>query len=96
MTRARLNRLAAVLPLFCSLAAFALVVTALALGWETHDADEGAAAHLFQLLIVAQLPFIAAFVATADWRRIVTPARMLGLQAGALMLALAPVAIFRL
>ena len=95
MTHHRLNRVAARVPLVCSLAAFTLVVTALVTGWETHDADEGAAAHLFQLLIVAQLPFIAAFLLTADWRRF-APLRMLALQAAALMLAFAPVAIFRL
>ena len=95
MPHVRINRIAARVPLVCSLAAFALVVTALVTGWESHDADEGAAAHLFQLLIMVQLPFIAAFALTADWRRF-APARVLALQAGALMLALAPVAIFRL
>jgi hypothetical protein len=95
MPHARINRIAARVPLVCSLAAFAVVVTALVTGWQTHDADEGAAAHLFQLLIVAQLPFVAAFLLTADWRRF-APARVLALQLGALVLALAPVAIFRL
>jgi len=96
MTRARLNRVAFAIPLVCSLAAFALVVAALTAGWETHDGDEGAAAHLFQLLMVVQLPFIAAFVLTADWRPATAPARRLALQGAALALALAPVAIFRL
>ena len=96
MTRARLNSIAARVPLVCSLAAFTLVVVALVTGWETHQADEGTVAHLFQLLIVAQLPFIAVFALTAQWRRAAAPARMLALQGVALALALAPVAIFRL
>jgi hypothetical protein len=95
MSRVRLNRLAARVPVICSLGAFVLVVVALATGWETHSRDEGAAAHLFQLLVVAQLPFIAAFALTADWRR-ATPMRVLALQGAALALAMAPVAIFHL
>ncbi len=95
MTHACLNRIAAGIPVACSLGAFVLVAVALATGWETHSADEGAAAHLFQLLVVAQLPFIAAFVLTADWRR-GAPLRVLAVQGAALALALAPVAIFHL
>jgi len=45
---------------------------------------------------VVQLPFIAAFVLTADWRPATAPARRLALQGAALALALAPVAMFRL
>ena len=96
MTRIRLNRIAARVPVICSLLAFALVVTALATGWQTHAADEGAAAHLFQLLVAAQLPFVAVFLLTADWRPATRPVPTLALQAALLMLALAPVAIFRL
>lgn len=96
MIRIRLNRIAARVPVICSLLAFALVVTALATGWQTHDADEGAAAHLFQFLVVAQLPFVAVFLLTADWRPVTGPARTLALQAAMLVLALMPVAIFRL
>jgi hypothetical protein len=96
MTRARINHIAGLVPVACSLAAFALVVFALVAGWQTHQADEGAAAHLFQLLMVAQLPFIAAFILTADWRRMATPAGMLALQGAAIVLALSPVALFHL
>jgi hypothetical protein len=46
--------------------------------------------------MVVQLPFIAAFVLTANWRPATAPARMLALQGAALALALAPMAIFRL
>jgi hypothetical protein len=96
MTRASLNRFSGRLPVILSLLAFALVVTALIAGWETHDRDEGAAAHLFQLLIAVQAPIVLVFLATADWRPASRPARVLALQFAALVLALAPVAIFRL
>jgi hypothetical protein len=33
------------------------------------QADEGAAAHIFQLSIVALVPMILLFLATADWRQ---------------------------
>jgi membrane protease YdiL (CAAX protease family) len=33
------------------------------------QADEGAAAHIFQLSIAALLPMILFFLATADWRQ---------------------------
>ena len=69
---------------------------ALVTGWERGEKDEGAVAHLFQLLIVAQGPFILGFVVTADWRRAPRAGRALALQAVALGAALAPVAILRL
>ena len=58
--------------------------------------DEGTLAHVFQLLIVAQVPFIVGFLATADWRR----ARRIGLTAAlhlaAVAFAFAPVLYFQL
>ena len=50
--------------------------------------DEGAAAHIFQLLIVAQVPMIVLFLATADWRQSLrSAARPLAIPAAALVLA---------
>jgi len=48
-------------PLLMSFAACLLVAAYLALHGRGRQADEGAAAHLFQLLLVAQLPLSAAF-----------------------------------
>ena len=45
-----------------SLTALTLVLVSLATGGITHDADEGTVAHLWQLLMVGQLPVIAFFV----------------------------------
>ena len=46
-----------------SLAALALVLTHIAIAGIAREADEGAAAHLWQLLMAGQLPFIAFFAA---------------------------------
>jgi hypothetical protein len=52
------------------------------------QSDEGAAAHIFQLLIVAQVPMIVLFLATADWRQsLPSAARPLAIPAAALVLA---------
>ena len=52
----------AYLPLGMSLAALILVVGHAAMFGIVHEADEGAAAHIFQILMAAQLPIVAYFV----------------------------------
>ena len=49
--------------------------------------DEDAAAHIFQLSIVALVPTILLFIATADWKRPLRSARPLVFPAAALVLA---------
>jgi cell division protein FtsW (lipid II flippase) len=51
--------------------------------------DEGTAAHIFQLSIVALVPTILLFLATADWQRPLRSARPLLITAVALVLAFA-------
>lgn len=51
--------------------------------------DEDAAAHIFQLSIVALVPMILLFLATADWRRPSRSARPLTFPAAALAVAFA-------
>ena len=51
------------------------------------QADEGAAAHIFQLSIAASVPMILIFIATADWKRPLQSARPLAFPAVALALA---------
>ncbi len=85
------------LPIALSALAVGLLVLALTTGWgRGPPGDEGAAAHLWQLLVGLQIPLIVAFVATADWRRPLGPLAILGLQVLALMIAMAPVAVLRL
>ena len=52
------------------------------------QADEGAAAHIFQLSIAALVPTILLFLATADWRQPLRNVRPLAFPAAALVLAL--------
>ncbi len=49
------------LPLAMSLIALAMVLVHFAIFGIVEETDEGTAAHIFQLLIVAQVPFIALF-----------------------------------
>jgi hypothetical protein len=94
--RARINSVVGRVPIVLSLTAFLIVMTTLVTGWERGVRDEGALAHLWQLSIALQTPFILAYLATADWSRFRTVLSRVGLQAAALLLALAPVFILRL
>jgi hypothetical protein len=67
MTRVQVNRSSFILPLVLSALAFALVMANVIAG-VTPAPDENTSAHIFQLLIVAEVPFIAVFVATSQWR----------------------------
>ena len=52
--------------------------------------DEGTAAHIFQMAIVALVPAIVLFLATADWRQpLRSAARPLAIPVVALVLAFA-------
>lgn len=57
-----LKRPSAYLPLVMSLGALGLVLAHAAVFGITHETDEGAAAHTWQILMAAQLPFVAYFV----------------------------------
>ena len=81
----------AMLPMAMSLAALALVLGHAAIYGVVHEADEGAAAHIFQLLMGAQVPLVAYFA--LKWLPRV-PGQTLGvfaLQAGAALAAFAAV-----
>ena len=49
--------------------------------------DEGAAAHIFQLAIVALVPTTLLFFGTADWKHLSRSARPLAFPAAAIVLA---------
>ena len=53
-----LRRPSAWLPVAMSLAGIALVLLHLARYGITHDTDEGTSAHLFQMLMVLQVPIV--------------------------------------
>ncbi|HEX4614962.1 MAG TPA: hypothetical protein VH230_03515 [Stellaceae bacterium] len=96
MRRQKINRVSAIAPFVMSLSAFILVLVAVATGWDKGLKDEGSAAHIFQLLIALQIPFILAFLVTADWKRFMRVAGIVSLQVAAVALAFGPVAVFKL
>ena len=85
-----------VVPIVMSALAFVTVISAVALFGARHEPDEGAAAHIFQLLIAGQLPFLGWFAfhwLRRDFRSAVS---VIGLQIAAIAVALFPVWYFGL
>ena len=89
--RTMLKRPSAFLPVAMSLAALALVLVHLFLSGEARETDEGAAAHLWQILMVAQVPIVAFFAIRWLPRNPRSALPVLAVQAGAALAALAPV-----
>jgi len=81
----------AFVPIAMSVAALIMVLGFLARYGAVHEADEGAAAHTFQLLLVMQLPIVAFFAVKWLPRAPKAALRILALQAAAGLAALAPV-----
>jgi hypothetical protein len=96
MTRDRINRLSGILAVAMSLLALAIVLVAVTTGWERGLKDEGVAAHLFQFLVVGQLPFLVAFVATINRANVKRVIQTGVLEAAALTSALGCVVLFQL
>ncbi|HVS08108.1 MAG TPA: hypothetical protein VHK65_18330 [Candidatus Dormibacteraeota bacterium] len=93
---ATLKRPSALIPLAMSIAALSLVLGHIAIYGVARQADEGAAAHIWQLLMAGQIPVIAVF-ATRWLPRTPGPALLvLGLQAVAVLAAAAPVFLLNL
>ena len=81
----------AFLPIAMSLAALALVLGHFAMYGIVHETDEGTPAHIFQLLMAAQIPIIAFFA--IKWLPLAPIQKMqvLALQAAAVFAAFAAV-----
>jgi hypothetical protein len=82
----------AFLPVSASLVALAMVLGHAAVFGIVHEADEGAAAHIFQLLMAAQMPVVVFFVTKWLPRAPQQTLKILALQAGAALAAIATVA----
>jgi hypothetical protein len=95
MYRQKINHVSAIVPMVLSLLAFSILIVAVLSGCDKGYADEGSAAHIYQLLIVLEVPFFLVFVATTEWSRVLRFVGLIGLQAAALAVALAPVAFFK-
>jgi hypothetical protein len=91
-----LQRPSAWIPLAMSFTALVVVLVHVAMFGVGREADEGTAAHLFQILMAGQMPVVAFFAVRwlpKDPRRAIG---ILGLQTVAGFAALAPVFFFHL
>ena len=86
-----LRQTSALVPLSMSLAALGLVLGHAARFGIVHEADEGAAAHIFQLLMAGQVPFVAFFAIKWPARAPIQAAWVLAAQAVAAIGAFASV-----
>jgi hypothetical protein len=90
------KRPSAFIPIMMSFAALAVVILALAVAGVVREHDEGAAAHIFQLLITGEGPFLAFFILRWVRKDLRAALTVLAMQSGALGLALFPVWYFGL
>jgi len=86
-----IKKLSAFLPVAMSLTALAVGLFHVAIFGTAREADEGAAAHLWQLLMAAQLPLLLFFAVRWLPRSPKQAMQVLALQVGAAIAALAPV-----
>ncbi|MGO8986827.1 MAG: hypothetical protein ACLQFM_18740 [Terriglobales bacterium] len=94
---AMIKRPSAFLPVAMSLTALTLVLVSLALfGVPSREADEGATAHLWQLLMAGQMPVLAFFAIKWLPRAPKQTLCVLALQAGAALASMAPIFYFNL
>lgn len=84
MNALRINRVSGKIIIALSFVALLTVLTGFAY---PPQPDEGAAAHIFQITIVALVPMILLFLVTADWRQPLRSARPLTIPGFALVLA---------
>lgn len=94
MSASLMKQWTAWLPVAMSLAAVALVLGHAAIFGIVHEADEGTAAHLFQILMAAQVPLVAYFGLKNLPRLPGQTLRVLALQLGAVAAAFAAVYFF--
>lgn len=87
----QINRMSAKVIIVLSLTALLMVVSGY---FQVRQADEGSAAHIFQLSIAALVPMILLFLGTADWKQSWRSVRPLAFPGAAM--AVAFVALFYL
>jgi hypothetical protein len=96
MNASLMKQPSAFLPVAMSLAALALVLSHVAIYGVEHQADEGTAAHLWQLLMAGQLPIMAYFTLKFLSQAPGKALRVVALQLAAALAAAAPVYWFKL
>jgi hypothetical protein len=96
MKLSTLKQPSALIPLAMSLAALGLVLGHVAMFGVDREADEGTAAHLWQLLMAGQVPVVAFFAITTLPRAPRRALSVLALQGAAALAAAAPVFVLKL
>ena len=91
MARTITRQPSALAPIIMSLAALGIVLGHYAMYGIVHETDEGTPAHLFQLLMAAQVPLVLYFAITWLPRSPSRALAVLAAQAGAMLAALASV-----
>ena len=89
--RTMIRRPSAFVPVAMSLAALGIVLVHIVVSGTARQADEGTAAHLWQLLMAAQIPIVAFFAIRWLPQSPRSALPVLALQAVAALAALAPV-----
>jgi hypothetical protein len=84
MPAREINRFTSQALIFFSLTALFAILSGFT---QPPQADEGTAAHIFQLSIVALLPTVLLFLATANWKQPALSMRRLAFPFAALVLA---------
>lgn len=84
MRQQNIHRASGIVAVVLSLTAFLAVLSGY---FQPPQADEGSAAHIFQLSIAALVPTILLFLGTADWKQPWRSVRPLAFPALALVLA---------
>ena len=93
---ATIRQPSAFLPVAMSLVALALVLGHIALFGVVHEADEGAAAHIWQILMAVQIPIMAFFAIKYVPQKPKQALLVLALQIVAMLTACAPVFFLKL
>jgi DNA-binding CsgD family transcriptional regulator len=96
ITKILMKNPSAFLPIAMSFAALAIVLIYVAMFGVARQADEGTAAHIWQILMAAQIPIIAVFIIKWLPRNPIKALAVLALQGGAALAALAPVFLLKL
>jgi hypothetical protein len=91
-----LRQPSAFLPVVMSLVALALVLGHVALFGAVHEADEGAVAHIWQILMALQVPIIAFFAIKYVPQKPKQALLVLALQIVAVVTACSPIFFFKL
>jgi hypothetical protein len=86
MTGEQINNLSGKVAIGLSVVALACVASGY---FQPPQPDEGSAAHIFQLSIVALVPTILLYLVTADWRQPLRSARALAVSVATLAVAFA-------